>query len=183
MAIDIGILVILAACALHGYSQGLVRGVASFASIILSLLLAIQACDDVARLFAPKPSTPVILLCFFALLGLQWLSLYLLQKLLNRAVNPDERDWLDQFLGGAFGLGRGVAVVWLAVAMLVSAVPASERMVERSRVSSRLLDVSGRPGPTATEYVPAGDEDDNDSTGVKCAVALRGHFSQYGPGH
>jgi uncharacterized membrane protein required for colicin V production len=181
---NLGILLIVAACALHGYMQGLVRGVGSFISIMLSLLLAMQACDDLARFFTsnPQPSTPVVLASFFAILGLAWLVLYFGRKLLMKILGRYERDTLDQFLGGAVGLGRGVALVWLSLAMLVGMFPASMGVVSRSTASMRLLEVSGAPRAAQTELVSGGAEASTDSTGMKCSAALRGRLRQYDPG-
>jgi uncharacterized membrane protein required for colicin V production len=174
MTLDIGILLILAACALHGYMRGLARGIGSFVSIILGLLLAMQACDDLARFFtsSPQPSTPVVLASFFAILGLTWLALFFGQKLLKKLLDRCEQDWLDQFLGGAAGLGRGVALVWLGLAMVVGVFPPSMSVVSRSTASMRLLEVSGAPGAARDESVSGDDDVSADSSGMKCAVAL-----------
>ena len=184
MVLNLGILLVVAVCTLHGYVKGLARGVGSFISILLALLLAMQACDDLARFFTsnPQPSTPVVLGCFFAILGLSWLALFLGQKLLVKALGRHEQDALDQFLGGAAGLGRGVALAWLSLAMLVGVLPASMGVVSRSTASMRLLEVSGAPGTARTELASAGAEAKADSTGMKCAVALRGCLRQYDSG-
>ena len=180
---DFGILLILAACALHGYMQGLARDVGSFGSV-LGLLLAMQACDDLARFFTsnPQPSTPVVLASFFAILGLAWLVLFFGQKLLMKTLGRYEQDWLDQFLGGAAGLVRGGALVWLGLAMLVGVFPASMGVVSRSTASMRLLEVSGAPRTAREESVSDDDDAASDSTDMKCAVALRGRLRQYGSG-
>jgi len=184
MALDFGILLVLAACALHGYMRGLVRGMGSFISIVLGMLLAMQACDDVARFFTsnPHPSTPVVLTSFFAILGSAWLALFLGQKLLRKVLDRYEKDWLDQFLGGAAGLGRGVALVWLSLAMLVGVCPASMGIISRSTASARLLEVSGAPRAARTELASAGAEMNADSADMKCSVALRRRLRQYDPG-
>ena len=184
MVLNLGILLVVAVCTLHGYVKGLARGVGSFISIMLGLLLAMQACDDLARFFTsnPQPSTAVVLGCFFAILGLSWLALFLGQKLLMKTLGRYERDTLDQFLGGAAGLGRGIALVWLSLAMLVGVFPASMGVVSRSTASMRLLEVSGAPRTARTELASAGAEAKADSTGMKCAVALRGCLRQYDPG-
>jgi uncharacterized membrane protein required for colicin V production len=184
MVLNLGILLIVAACALHGYVKGLARGVGSFISIIVGLLLAMQACDDLARFFTsnPQPSTPVVLASFFVILGLTWLALYFGRKLLMKTLGRHEQDTLDQFLGGAVGLGRGVALVWLSLAMLVGVFPASMGVVSRSTASMRLLEVSGAPRAAQTELVSGGIAASADSTGMKCSVALRGRLRQYDPG-
>jgi uncharacterized membrane protein required for colicin V production len=184
MALDIGILVILAACALHGYVQGLVRGVGSFVSVVVSLLLSVQACDDLARLFTsnPQPPTPVLVASFLGLLGLGWLALFLGQRLLLRVLDRYEHDLLDQFLGGAVGLGRGVALVWLSLAMVVGAFPASMSTVTRSVASARLLEISGAPRREAAGSRSEDGTSVSDSSDMKCASALRGRFSQYSSG-
>ncbi len=182
MVLNLGILLVVAACALHGYARGLARGVGSFVSIMLGLLLAMQTCDDLARFFTsnPQPSTPVVLACFFAILGLAWLALFLGQRLLIKTLGRYEQDPLDQFLGGAAGLGRGVALVWLSLAMIVGAFPASMGVVSHSTASMRLLEVSGAPGTVPAAL--ASDDDVTDSTGMKCSVTLRGRLRQYDPG-
>jgi uncharacterized membrane protein required for colicin V production len=184
MVLNLGILLILAACALHGYMKGLVRGAGSFISIIVGLLLAMQACDDLARFFTsnPQPSTPVVLTSFFMILGLAWLALYFGRKLLMKTLGRHERDTLDQFLGGTVGLGRGVALVWLSLAMLVGVFPTSMGVISRSSASMRLLEVSGAPRTAQAELVSDDVEASGDSTGMKCAVALRGCLRQYDAG-
>ncbi len=184
MVLNLGILLVLAACAIHGYVKGLARGVSSFISIILGLLLAMQACDDLARFFTsnPQPSTPVVVGCFFVVLGLSWLALFLGQRLLMKTLGRYEQDTLDQFLGGAAGLGRGLALVWLSLAMVVGVFPTSMGVVSRSTASLRLLEISGAPRTARTELASGDDEANADSTGMKCAVALRGCLRQYDPG-
>jgi uncharacterized membrane protein required for colicin V production len=184
MAIDVGILFLLAAAALHGYLQGLVRGVASFASIVLSILLAAQACDDLARWFMSNShaSTPVTVLCFFLILGASWGALLGGQKLLALVLDRYEQDWLDQFLGGVAGLGRGLALVWLSLAAVVAVFPPAYKAISVSAAATRLLEVSGRPHDQPDESVLES-ELQVDSCDLKCAVALRGQMRQYGSGN
>jgi uncharacterized membrane protein required for colicin V production len=174
MVLDVGIIVILAGSAFHGYRQGLTRGVASLFTLVTSILVAVQSCDDLARLFMSNASIAPVLtvVCFVVVLGVEWGVLYSLHRLFGSLLRHHEQDWLDQFLGGVTGFGRGLATAWLGIAAFVGAFPQTAGAVASSRASMRLLAVSGMPAGHEDELPSA--EAARDSLDMKCAVSLHG---------
>jgi uncharacterized membrane protein required for colicin V production len=184
MGIDIGLLALLAGSTIHGYLQGLVRGTGSLATLAVTVLLALQTCDDLARFFMSNSQVgaPVALVCFAVVLGLEWLALWTGRKLLHRLLARTGHDEVDQFLGGIAGLGRGIAGAWLGLAALVTSCPPALAVVSKSSASMRLLAVSGLP--KVVPDLEAEAECSADSADYKCAAMVRGaDLRTYAPGN
>jgi uncharacterized membrane protein required for colicin V production len=175
MVIDAGIVVILAISAIHGYCQGLVRGTVSLATLVVTILLAVQSCDDLARFFLSSSAVPPVALvfCFLLMLAAEWAALLGLRKLLGRALDV---SWLDQFAGGIGGLGRGIAGAWLGVAAIAGAFPQSLPVIARSTASMRMLAVSGMPRNNLEEP-PDQNGATVDSSDFKCVAEHRGKLN------
>jgi len=175
MVIDVGIVIILAVSAIHGYCQGLTHGTVSLATIVVTILLAVQSCDDLARFFLSNSAVPpaALVFCFLLILAGQWAALFGLRKLLGRVL---DKSWLDQFAGGVGGLGRGIAGAWLGVAAVAGAFPQSLPVIARSTASMRMLAVSGMPRNDREEP-----SDENgatvDSSDFKCVAEHRGKLN------
>lgn len=176
MVIDAGIVVIMVAAAVRGYCLGLTRGAASLATLAVSVLLALQCSDDLARLFLSNSDVPPgsVIFCFLLILAAEWSALFGMQKWLGRALDSLNDCWLDQFAGGVGGLCLGIAGAWLGVAVVVGAFPQTLPVIERSTASMRLLAVSGMPQTCRDEAGPAGD-----SLDYKCVAEHSTAFRTY----
>jgi len=194
MVVDIGVLVLLVGFTVYGYASGLVRGLNALAVPVLGIWLGFRnypaiapMVDEVVRYY---PASAVI--SFFLVLGLAWLALRLGRNLLFKLVDWRRLSDLDSFLGGVFGLVKGVAVVGVALAVLVAVFPPCRQFIRRSQASARILElteeVTGRRiTPTASLATPgltAGMSGLKDAIGSvrKAMEMMRGLESPFGTG-
>ena len=146
--IDILILAVIITFALVGYSNGLLRGLTSLVSPVLGIWLALRHCDALAALIEPivKNPTTASIIGFLSILFVVWLALHLVHKFLLRLVDWERCLELDHFLGGMLGLAKGVALLWLLLALGLTAFPRSVDYIEDSQASVRLLAIGERLG-------------------------------------
>lgn len=84
------------------------------------------------------------LFAFLLLAGATWLGLRFVRKVLVKLVDWSRLEYLDIFLGGIFGLTKGLAVVWLGLTTLLVIFPQSASVLGRSPASVRVLALAER---------------------------------------
>lgn len=146
MILDIIILLTIVLFAIYGYSRGLIRGLSSLVSPVLGVWLALRKCGSLAALLDPfiNDHTASLVIGFVIIFLTLWLGLRLARNLLVKLVDWPRCGDFDQFLGGLFGLARGIAVVGVLLAIGLSAFPFSVRLIETSQASLRLLSLGER---------------------------------------
>jgi uncharacterized membrane protein required for colicin V production len=153
MALDLIIVFSVGLFALRGYGHGFRRGLSSFLSLVFCVWLALRKYSAVTPLFDDIVRNPrVAAFLAFALVFIgAWLALGWARKMLPKLVDWSRILDLDQFLGGVFGLAKGMALVWCLLAICLSVFPSSVRLVERSNASMRLLSLGERLAPTPAD--------------------------------
>jgi uncharacterized membrane protein required for colicin V production len=153
MAIDVLILVLLGFSVLYGYGQGFMRGLTSLISPILGIWLALRRCGS----FAPVLDQFVhnyrvsVVIAFLAILAFTWLALRFARAVLLKLVDWPNLAELDQYFGGLLGLAKGVTLIWVMLALSLTALPVSVRVIAHSSASMRILAMGERFGTKAPE--------------------------------
>jgi uncharacterized membrane protein required for colicin V production len=142
--LDIVILTVIAACAIYGARQGLVRELSHIVAFGLGLFLAVKLHSTAARVILYRlPSNTAALAAFLGLLLLTIAAVYLTFSYFKSAADKLKLGPADHVAGAAFGAIQGTLVCTLIIFVLVnfsSSLPAS--YLGRSRVASFLLDRS-----------------------------------------
>ena len=114
-AFDAAVIVLVALSTLLAFVRGVVRELIALASWIIGIALAIVYANSVAGLFGWLDVTPVVrVVLAFALVFVAVLVVGAFVGLaLARAIRAAGLSFVDRFLGGAFGLVRGVLLVVL----------------------------------------------------------------------
>jgi len=183
MIIDIVIIVMLVWFTIYGCMYGFMRGLCSMVVPAVGLLLALKTYGTIAPVFNRViHSYPVSAVAAFLLVvGLTWMGARLVRALLLKLVDWSRLSELDRFLGGIFGLARGLALVWLVLAIVLTAFPPSVGVIQHSTASTRLLalaeHVAGR-APGRGRVVPRVQQ----TTGnlVHSVAAFKQAASQFG---
>lgn len=141
MILDIAIIALLAVFGYLGYGSGLVSGLRSLLTPVVGIWVALRHCDSLAVPLLPvfRNYTVTVVLCFLVILAVVWVGLRLLHSLLARLVDWDRYPLLDQGLGVFLGLAKATALVWVLLAMGLSAFPPFVHVVEGSNASMRIL--------------------------------------------
>lgn len=162
MAIDLLVVLLLAALVARGYSTGFMRSLGSIASAALGIWLALRKCEPIATaldgLLHNTAAARVI--GFLFLLFLFWLALRGARRLLAKLVDWQNLPEFDHYVGGLFGLCRGVALVWAVLAICLTLFPSSVKLIERSNASLRILSLGENAAelqPVSVTAAPAGD--------------------------
>ena len=139
--LDVAIIALLAVFAWRGYGSGLVTGLRSLATPVLGIWLALRHCDALAEPLVAvfRDYTVTVVLCFLLILAVVWAGFRLLHSVLARLVDWDRYPLLDQGLGVFLGLAKATALVWVLLALGLSAFPPLVHVVERSNASMRIL--------------------------------------------
>jgi len=142
--LDWVILAILLLSVLLAVAQGFFFEVISLAGTVLGYLAAAWAYGRLAPWFLPYVKSPAIadlagfLTIFLAVVLLAGAT----ARIVRWAVREVGLRWVDRFLGGAFGLVRGLIVVTVGVLALTAFAPESRELSESSL--AKYLLVSGR---------------------------------------
>ncbi len=143
-ALDWVILVIVLLSVLLAVAQGFFFEVISLAGTVLGYLVAAWAYGRLAPWFLPYVKSPAIadlagfLTIFLAVVLLAGAT----ARIVRWAVREVGLRWVDRFLGGVFGLVRGLIVVTVGVLALTAFAPESRELSESSL--AKYLLVSGR---------------------------------------
>ncbi|MEO0085575.1 MAG: CvpA family protein [candidate division WOR-3 bacterium] len=144
MLIDILILVLLVGFTVYGYASGLVRSLNALALPVLGVWLGFRHYPALAPVldqgFHCHPFSSLV--SFLIIIGMTWLGLRVVHRLLLKLVDWRRLEDVDSFLGGVFGLAKGLAIVSVVVAVVVAVVPSGRRLVRRSAASARILDLT-----------------------------------------
>lgn len=130
--LDWVVLAIVLISVLLAVAQGFFFEVISLAGTVLGYLLAAWGYGRLAPWFLPYVKTPAIadLAAFLTI----FLAIVLLAGATARIVRWAIREvglrWVDRFLGGAFGLVRGLIVVTVGVLALTAFAPESRELSE-----------------------------------------------------
>jgi membrane protein required for colicin V production len=114
-AFDLAVLALVALSTLLAFARGVVRELIALASWILGIAVALMFAGKGAQLFAWLEVTAEIrLVLAFALIFVAVLVAgALVAWVLSRAIHAARLSFVDRFLGGAFGLARGILLVVL----------------------------------------------------------------------
>lgn len=102
----------------------------SLAGAVVGFLLAAWGYAHIASWFLPHVKSPAIadlagfLTIFFAVVLLAGI----IARIVRRAISAVGLRWIDRFLGGAFGLVRGVVIVTVGVMALTAFAPDSPQL-------------------------------------------------------
>lgn len=146
MVLDIVVLGVLVGFTIAGCFSGFSRRLCSLLFPVIGVLTALRFYGDIAlRLNRVIHSWPVSTVTSFAFLLLaSWLAVFLARRLLDKLVDWNRLRDLDLFLGGVFGLARGMALVWVTIALVLTVFPPSVRLFQESRASTQLLSIAER---------------------------------------
>jgi membrane protein required for colicin V production len=142
--LDWVILVILLLSVLLAVAQGFFFEVISLAGTVIGYLMAAWSYGRLAPWFLPYVKSPAIadlagfLTIFLAVVLLAGAT----ARIVRWAIREVGLRWVDRFLGGAFGLVRGLIVVTVGVLALTAFAPESRELSESSL--AKYLLVSGR---------------------------------------
>jgi hypothetical protein len=141
MGLDIVIVVVLIALTLFGFRQGFIKGAASMLTPIIGLWLSIHHARSVANWFSPGSTMPAIPIAFavLAIFVATYLFVRLIRYLAEKLFNSVRLWDMDRFLGGAFGLVRATAVLWIVLAFVFIAYPDGRRAIYRSPIATQIL--------------------------------------------
>ncbi|MEO0073873.1 MAG: CvpA family protein [candidate division WOR-3 bacterium] len=141
MVLDIAIVTMLAGFSLTGCVRGFIRGFCPLVVPTAGLVLALKNYGAVATMLNSliHNHSIAIAAAFLLLLSLSWVGAKLVRRLLLKLFDWRRLEELDYFLGGVFGLARGLALVWMALAALLTSFPPSLDIIETSRASTRVL--------------------------------------------
>ncbi len=152
MALDILILGFVVVSLWRGYASGLMRGFYSLVLPVIGLMIVLKNCSVIAvafnRLLHNYPAASFIALLL--LLGSTWLGLGLVRNLLLKLVDWSRLSNLDAFLGGVFGLTKGLALAWAALALILILLPSSVRVIQSSAAAVRILALAERVADAQT---------------------------------
>lgn len=103
----------------------------SLAGTVIGFLLAAWNYWRVARWFAPHVKSPAIadLAGFLTIFCAVVLLAGIIARIVRNAIRAVGLRWVDRFLGGAFGLVRGVVIVTVGVMALTAFAPESPQLV------------------------------------------------------
>lgn len=159
MVIDITIVAMLAGFTLVGCSTGLIRGFCPLVVPVAGIVLALKSYGTVATMAGGlfHNYSIAVVAAFLFVFSLTWVGARLARRLLLKLFDWRRLEELDYFLGGVFGLARGLAICWVALAAVLTSFPPSISVIENSRASKRILalaeHVAGN-GPLRGSLVP-----------------------------
>ncbi|MGQ9678740.1 MAG: CvpA family protein [bacterium] len=131
---------------ISGYYSGLRRRFCSLLFPSLGLVVALNNHAVIAPVFnrVLHNYPAAVLLSFSILLAATWLGLRLAYRLVLKIVDWSRLEYIDIFLGGIFGLAKGLAVVWLGLVLTLVVFPPSVHLLTQSRASVRVLALAER---------------------------------------
>jgi len=150
--LDWVILAVVLISVLLAVAQGFFFEVISLAGTVLGYLLAAWGYGRIAPWFLPYVKSPAIadLAAFLTI----FIAVVLLAGATARIIRWIVREvglrWVDRFLGGAFGLVRGLIVVTVGVLALTAFAPESRELSESSLAKYLLV-----PGRGASWLAPS----------------------------
>ncbi len=102
----------------------------SLAGTIIGFLLAAWGYLHVASWFAPYVKSPAIadLAGFLAVFCAVVIVAGIIARIVRRAIRAVGLSWVDRFLGGAFGLVRGVVIVTVGLMAFTAFAPESPQL-------------------------------------------------------
>lgn len=146
MVVDVIITFFVLGFMISGYYSGLIRRFCSLLFPSLGLFVGLRNQTVIAPVFNRFLDNypAAVFLSFLILLAATWLGLRLIRRLFLKLFDWSRLEYLDIFLGGIFGLAKGLAVVWLGLALTLVVFPPSVKLVSRSTVSVRVLALAER---------------------------------------
>jgi uncharacterized membrane protein required for colicin V production len=141
---DIAIVVLLVGFTVYGSMSRFSRSICSLLVPVVGIWLALKSYGLIApglnQVIHCWPVSAIV--CFILVIAAVWLGALGARVLLRKLVDWGRVRELDLFLGGIFGLARGMALVWLTVAIVLAVFPPSVGVIERSMASTRLLAIA-----------------------------------------
>lgn len=112
--------------AIHGF----VLEVFSLAGTVIGFLLAAWSYWRMAPWFAPYVKSPAIanLAAFLTVFCAVVIVSGIIARIIRKAIRAVGLRWVDRFLGGAFGLVRGVVIATVAVMAITAFAPESPQL-------------------------------------------------------
>ena len=138
--LDWGIVAILVLSVLLAAAQGFLHEVISLAGVVVGYLLAAWEYWRVAHWLAPYvKSEPVAeIVAFLAVFFAMVITAGIIGRIARWLAKEVGLGWADRFLGAAFGLARGAAIVAVLVLALVAFAPGSQ-LLGRSTLGGYFL--------------------------------------------
>ena len=137
---DAAIVVVVLLSVLLAAAQGFFFEIFSLAGTVIGYLLAAWGYTRVAPLIEPYVKTPWV--ANIAAFLLIFVAVTLLASAIGRVLRATMKEvglrWFDRFLGGVFGLARGLLVVMVIALAMASFAPESTALAN-SRVAPYLL--------------------------------------------
>lgn len=139
--IDISILVITLASAVHGIARGLVRELASLFGFFLGLVVALRAHESAARMLGEDfGGTGLGRTVAFILIALVvWLVAEIAGRIVAKSLDQVKMRWLDRLAGGVFGFLRGLVMVGMMLLLIDLYMPFLQNAVRDSSFAPRTL--------------------------------------------
>lgn len=112
---DLAVLVLVALSTLFAFARGVVRELIALASWVLGIAVALMFAGTAAAVFSWLDMAPAIriVLAFVLIFVVVLLAGALVGRVLSRAIHAAGLSLVDRFLGGAFGLARGLLLIVL----------------------------------------------------------------------
>jgi membrane protein required for colicin V production len=114
---DVAVLAVVALSTLLAFIRGVVRELIAIAAWIVGFVAAIRYSGPAGELFAGLQMTPAVrnVIAFVLILVVVLIAGALIAGMLKSAVHAVGLGVIDRFLGGLFGLARGVLLVLVFV--------------------------------------------------------------------
>ena len=150
--LDWVILAVVLISVLLAVAQGFFFEVISLAGTVVGYLLAAWGYGRLAPWFLPYVKSPAIadLAAFLTIFLAVVLLAGATARIVRWAIRGAGLRWVDRFLGGAFGLVRGLIVVTVGVLALTAFAPESRELSESSLAKTLLV-----PGRGVSWLAPA----------------------------
>ncbi|MCL6465727.1 MAG: CvpA family protein [candidate division WOR-3 bacterium] len=141
MAVDVIIVLFVLGFMISGYYSGLIRRFCSLLFPSLGLVIGLRNQTVVSPVFDRflhnYPAS--VFLAFVILIAATGLGLRFVRRALLKLLDWSRLEYLDTFLGGIFGLTKGLAVVWFGLSFTLVLFPPSVRVLSRSSAAVRVL--------------------------------------------
>jgi len=162
MGLDLLVIVVTAVFAIHGYRQGFLKGASWVLTPVIGVWLILRNSRTVAGWLGPSsPNTIRLVIAVVIILAVTYVAVRILGWLLAKLFDRVQVLDLDQFLGGALGLLRATAILWVILTVGFVVYPSGRKAISHSPLCTQILSLGNglpfvqRKADEAHRYVAA----------------------------
>ncbi len=141
--LDVVLILILVLPMFIGYRRGLIRTVVPLVAIVLGIIIAGRAYDDLGGWFHPgllKSEAQANIVAFAIIFILFMAAMTVVSSLLHRFLNLLLMGWVDKAGGLVFGLIIGGVISGAILSLVANSFPSVEPTFQESTLAAFLLD-------------------------------------------